>query len=273
MFELLDYGSKIERVLKYQAEVAGMLGHSGDAGSTRELFLRNFLARFLPPSVVVGKGEIVDGDGHRSRQQDVVLYRGNFPIVHTLGESPVFLAEGVLATVEVKSNLDTREVERSAKNIASVRAVKPTSLGVAVEARRYLGGMPDFSTPMGVDEAIARIDAGINPGHDDPLLNEPSERIRTYLFAIEAVSDGTLNKAWARQEEDAHPDCAIVLGRSLGLRRDDDTLGAQRSSTSFEMVADEAPLGWMLAHLWRGVLGRRERLPPLRPYLDRGQSR
>lgn len=267
MFELFDYGSKIERVIKYQAEVAGLLTHSGEVGSARELFIREFLARFLPRSIVVGHGEIVDGDGQRSRQQDVVLYRGNFPIIHTLGEASLFLAEGVLATVEVKSKLDTREVERAAKNIASVRAMQPTTLGVAVEAQRYLGGTPDFGNPMTPAEAIARVEAGVSPGHDDPLLNEPTERIRTYVFAMEGAQDDTLNEAWAKQGEQSSPDCAVVLGRSVGLRGDDDTFGSGGTGAIFKMVADAAPLGWMLAHLWRGVLGRRERLPPLRPYL------
>lgn len=267
MFELLDYGSKIEQVLKYQAEVSGILKHSGEVGSLRELFVREFLSRFLPRSIVVGHGEIVDGSGGRSKQQDVVLYRGNFPVIHTLGEASLFLAEGVLATIEVKSKLDSREVVCVASNIASVRALRPTPLGVSVKPRRYLGGAPGFLTPMPPAEAVARIAAGMSPGQDDFLLHEPSERIRTYLFALQGVGDRHLNASWARVAPDSCPDCAIVLGRSVGIRPADDTLSPTTNDVGFEMVAHKAPLGWMLAHLWRGVLGRPERLPPLRPYL------
>jgi hypothetical protein len=64
---------------------------------------------FLPKSVIVGSGEIIDGDGKRSGQQDVIIYRADFPVITSLTPINAYLAEGVIATVEVKSDLSTGE--------------------------------------------------------------------------------------------------------------------------------------------------------------------
>lgn len=107
-FDLLKYGSAIERMMKewflYSQEI---LQQSSNLGSVREHFVNNILEQFLPKTVIVGSGEIVDGTGSRSGQQDIILYRSNFPVITSLTPINTFLAEGVIATIEVKSDLST----------------------------------------------------------------------------------------------------------------------------------------------------------------------
>lgn len=108
MFNFLDYSDAIERVMSewysYSHEV---LQQSTDLGFSREHFVKEILSSFLPKSVIVGSGEIVDGQGRRSGQQDVIIYRADFPVITSLTPVSTYLAEGVIATIEVKSDLST----------------------------------------------------------------------------------------------------------------------------------------------------------------------
>jgi hypothetical protein len=111
----------------YSQEV---LKHSTDLGYSREHFVKEVLSSFLPKSVIVGNGEIIDGDGKRSGQQDVIIYRADFPVITSLTPINAYLAEGVLATIEVKSDLSTGEpnLYSAFKNVKKV-----LSLGKAAE--------------------------------------------------------------------------------------------------------------------------------------------
>jgi hypothetical protein len=108
MFNFLNYSKSIERIMgewySYSHEV---LKHSTDLGYTREHFVKEVLSSFLPKSIIVGSGEIIDGDGNRSGQQDIIIYRADFPVITSLTPINAYLAEGVIATIEVKSNLST----------------------------------------------------------------------------------------------------------------------------------------------------------------------
>jgi hypothetical protein len=110
MFNFLNYGKAIERVMRewysYSHEV---LQQSTDLGFAREHFVKEVLSSFLPKSIVIGSGEIIDGNGRRSGQQDIIVYRADFPVITSLSPVSVFLAEGVIATIEVKSDLSTGE--------------------------------------------------------------------------------------------------------------------------------------------------------------------
>ncbi len=110
MFNFLNYGKAIERVMgewySYSQEV---FHQSTDLGFVREHFVKGVLSSFLPKSVIIGSGEIIDGNGLRSGQQDIIVYRADFPVITSLTPVNVFLAEGVIATIEVKSDLSTGE--------------------------------------------------------------------------------------------------------------------------------------------------------------------
>src|SRR5262245_10510432 len=112
-FSIIEYGKRLQEVLIAQRNVSEILEHKGERGTAREFFVESVLKRFLPPHVVIGSGEIVDGNGRRSRQQDLLLYRSNFPVIDSLAGAHLYLAEGVLATIEVKSILNLDEVKRA----------------------------------------------------------------------------------------------------------------------------------------------------------------
>lgn len=127
MFNFLEYSSAIEQIMKewysYSHEV---LSQSTDLGYSREHFIKEVLSSFLPKSVLIGSGEIIDGDGNRSNQQDIIIYKADFPVITSLSPVNAFLAEGVIATIEIKSDLSTGEphLHTAFKNVQKVLSLK-----------------------------------------------------------------------------------------------------------------------------------------------------
>lgn len=93
-------------------------------GREREHFIETFLSRVLPPGYRFGTGDVIDSFGKRSGQLDVVVEFTFLPSVPALGGGPrLYLAEGVAAVVEVKSDLSKQwaEVEVTASALRPLR--------------------------------------------------------------------------------------------------------------------------------------------------------
>lgn len=98
------------------------LEHLGDRGVARENILKDFLDQYLPKKYAISKGEIVDSEGNRSKQCDLIIYDHlSCPILYVSKDSQIFPAESVYAVIQVKSVLNTHEVESSINNIKSVK--------------------------------------------------------------------------------------------------------------------------------------------------------
>jgi hypothetical protein len=127
MFSFVQYSKTVEQMMQaWYAYTKEVLRQSGDLGFAREHFVQNVLASFLPKSVIVGSGEIIDGEGRRSSQQDIIVYRAGFPVITSLTPINTFLSEGVIATIEVKSRLSTGEpnLHSAFKNVKTVLSLE-----------------------------------------------------------------------------------------------------------------------------------------------------
>jgi hypothetical protein len=132
-FDFLNYGKALENVMQgWVSYTSETLNQSDDLGFAREHFVRHVLATFLPTSVAVGSGEIIDGHGQRSGQQDVIIYRTDFPLITSLTPVNTYLAEGVIATIEVKSNLSTGTPIGLRSAFRSVQKVQTLTKRVAI---------------------------------------------------------------------------------------------------------------------------------------------
>lgn len=108
---------------------------SATKGDDRELFINEFLSEVLPPQFRFGHGDITDLSGKRSGQVDIVVEYPLFPSLPIgKGSSRLYLAEGVVAVIEVKSDLENQWNQ-----------VKNTSLQLQPLKRGY--GSNDVSTP------------------------------------------------------------------------------------------------------------------------------
>ncbi|WP_353573167.1 DUF6602 domain-containing protein [Candidatus Albibeggiatoa sp. nov. BB20] len=114
--------NSIENILLAQSKVAQNAGHPNLRGGPREWFIREFLEGHLPSSLEVGQGEVVDENSEpnppkdRYRPQvDIVIYRRDLPKIMYSRDNMAFLAEGVIATIESKSNLTKAELKKACK--------------------------------------------------------------------------------------------------------------------------------------------------------------
>ena len=123
------WAKSIARVLESSFSVSSTIAsHSGVLGDARESFIRDVLKRFLPSNISIGAGQIIDSEGSISKQIDLIIYRNDFPTLRTFGSADVYLIEGVIATVEVKSQLNEKSLFEALENGKSVRNLKPSVL-------------------------------------------------------------------------------------------------------------------------------------------------
>ena len=118
-----------ERHLLQQRELSAHAGHPDTKGSPREEFVREFLRDHVGTRLGIGTGEIIDPmsrTGDRRHQIDVTIHRDEYPRLALGGEVSVFLAESVVATIEVKSTLSKQELRRA---LVAARDIKQLDRG------------------------------------------------------------------------------------------------------------------------------------------------
>src|SRR5262245_10145779 len=97
---------------------------SNSKGVEREAFINGFLREVLPSIYRFGMGDAVDLSGNRSGQLDVVV---EYPFAPSLPITPstprLYLAEGVAAVIEVKSDVAKQwnEVLSTARQLEPIR--------------------------------------------------------------------------------------------------------------------------------------------------------
>lgn len=113
------------------AKYEGAIGHPGVKGRFRELLINNLLIPWLPPAVGCGTGIIIDAeqDVSGARQDDIVLFDSTLvpPIlVSAVSTTGVYMFDGVLCRIEVKSTLTRTDIESfvvSSRRIAGMKFV------------------------------------------------------------------------------------------------------------------------------------------------------
>ncbi len=93
---------------------------SSSKGTEREIFVKEFLGKVFPSHFRFGTGTITDSAEKLSGQADIVIelpFFPSFPVPPS--DVRLYLAEGVAAVIEVKSNLSTQwsEVESTTQKI------------------------------------------------------------------------------------------------------------------------------------------------------------
>jgi hypothetical protein len=137
---------------------------------------------FLPNRYAVTSAFIIDADGNRSEQIDLVIHDAHFcPLLFEQAGHRYIPAESVYAVFEVKPELNRDYVMYAAKKAASVRALRRTSVAVVDvgkqrpprEPFRILAGLltarAGWADPLGASltdalndcEEAGRIDLGI----------------------------------------------------------------------------------------------------------------
>jgi hypothetical protein len=93
-------------------------------GTPREAFLKEFLEKHLSERLAVGTGEIIDANSQPRQprnQFDIVIHKSEFPRIDFGGGVNAFIAESVVATIEVKSLLTEAELATAIQSAARAK--------------------------------------------------------------------------------------------------------------------------------------------------------
>ncbi len=121
---LNSHFAAVESSILAQSGVAKNAGHNLHRGTPREVFIKEFLEQHLSERLGIGTGEIIDSnsEARAARNQiDIVIYRKDYPRLTFGGGISAFLAESVLATIEIKSILNYSAVEQSVGAAVAVK--------------------------------------------------------------------------------------------------------------------------------------------------------
>jgi hypothetical protein len=228
--------------------VSAATEHNLLLGDAREVLVREVLSTFLPKSLQIGTGQIIDGRRNHSRQIDVVIYDSRFPVFRTLGTQDIFMLEGVLATVEVKSSLNASTLRTALSNCASVKQLSPAFELSSVEdwcKRESL----DYQ--LTDDQPPSLVDGATKKRLFDQLLPP------TYIFGFrgykrDLLALGKSMNHWsktARAKIRTWPDAIIAQG-CVVVRNDRRPFYSIDQPTGGYMAkVDAAPIKYLLKHI------------------------
>lgn len=128
MKPFVEYCHGAVKALNAQYEMSNVLTHSVTAGSARERLIQDFLVEHLPEMTSVVSGIIVDSNGQRSKQQDIVLMLKSMPRLPFASGHDLIFQEGTVATFEIKTQIVPSMLEAIALNIASVNTLVSSTL-------------------------------------------------------------------------------------------------------------------------------------------------
>jgi hypothetical protein len=114
----------VERQLLQTSQIPANAGHPLHRGTPRESFIKQFLVGHLSARLAVGTGEVIDANSRPREprnQFDIVVYKSDYPRIDLGGGINAFLAESVVATIEVKSILAEAELGTAIQNASRAK--------------------------------------------------------------------------------------------------------------------------------------------------------
>ncbi|HEY0557803.1 MAG TPA: DUF6602 domain-containing protein, partial [Thermoanaerobaculia bacterium] len=104
-----------------------MLDHPGAKGSATEESWREMLGEYLPKRYCVSKAFVIDAEGTRSDEIDLVIYDRQYSPFLLKQDGAIFIpAESVYGVLEIKQSLTGRDVTYAIEKAASVRRLRRT---------------------------------------------------------------------------------------------------------------------------------------------------
>ena len=114
------------------------LTHPTAKGDSTELDWVKALHDHLPQRYKVSKAFVIDSNGKKSDQIDVVIYDRQYtPLLYNKNDQIFIPAESVYAVFEVRPTLNRKNVLYAGEKVASVRKLHRTSTAIAYAAGKY----------------------------------------------------------------------------------------------------------------------------------------
>lgn len=165
--------------------------HGGNPSSTskgkeREEFITNYLEKVMPPIFRFGSGEATDVQNNTTGQLDLVIEYPLFPSIPQPVSSPkLYLAEGVAAVIEIKSDLSSQwdEVLETARKIKSLQ--RSFSGQIFLGDERFTKTIPVFAVGYkGWTQEQTLQDKLLGSNVDAILVIDPGLFVANNLFSI-----------------------------------------------------------------------------------------
>lgn len=160
-----------QEILRSQLAASSVHWHpdaKGDVGEVNwhaALDVRHGRDGFLPSRYAISDAYIIDADGNRSEQIDLVVHDAHFcPLLFEQAGHRYIPAESVYAVFEVKPELNRDHVLYAAEKAASVRRLRRTSVPVV-----WLGGTSAPRDPFPILAGILTSRAGWSRAFGQPL--------------------------------------------------------------------------------------------------------
>ncbi|AAQ60496.1 DUF6602 domain-containing protein [Chromobacterium violaceum] len=131
-------------------EARAAVEHRTIKGHLNEIAVANWIRPLLPGSVGVTTGEVIDSEGGRSRQVDVLLYDiATTSRFLSRGDADVLPIESVYGAIEVKTYLNKAEIENAFENMKAIKALKKIAYHPNfVSTTKYLYGRESMYWPQ-----------------------------------------------------------------------------------------------------------------------------
>lgn len=101
--------------------IQNLTKHTGEIGRAHEIFLREILKRFLPPTIRISSG-FVAGINWTSRQQDILLHKRDDNTLYEIGDCVIADQNAYIGAIEVKTNIDsTKKLKECLEKQAELR--------------------------------------------------------------------------------------------------------------------------------------------------------
>lgn len=199
------------------------IGHTTTQGEENENELRNLLIDFLPSNYGIGSGIIIGTDGTASKQIDIIIYDKNRADYTLSANSKIFLADHVIAVIEIKTTYGTgtnSSLSQALENIQSVKSLKMAD-------RKWLEN--SFNAATGMFELCE-------------YAPSPPLGIIFFFSAVETISCLNLEKFIAKMKPHIdqipiqnQPDLLFSLDHSIFFRHID--IGVKSTATQQFMVS------------------------------------
>ncbi len=185
----------LESALIQTSLIPANAGHSLHKGTPREAFLKQYLETHLSERVALGSGEIIDAaslPNEKRNQMDIVIYKREYPKLHFGGGINAFLAESVVAIIEVKSVLTKEELRKATLAAANVKRLKRnvvTAFSAGHQPPAILNFVVAYDGPAAMTTVHGWLsDISLETGITyDPLPLDVNNRVQCKSTALDGV--------------------------------------------------------------------------------------
>jgi hypothetical protein len=255
----------VENQLLATSKIPASAGHTLHRGTPRETFIRDFLTNHLSAKLAVGTGEIVDANSlpRQPRNQfDIVIYKSEYPKIDLGGGISAFLAESVVATIEVKSLLTAAELDTAVSSAATAKQLK----------RNLVTSFTSGWVPPGIISAVVSYDgpAQISTVHNWLLTSEAKHKLNQNL--LPPTADARVTSICESLDMVVCLGMGTIAFDNAPMSLVNDQLRAQHPQAKRQVIqSKDGNLLWLFLLLTQAASNATAQWPDLTAYLQRAQ--